>query len=195
MSTKSGLLAPVVRYVVPSARLTFDGLDNNAGSDDSLSFGIVPTATNGLVAQAGGKYHADGSIAGGCSNFAATADFANVRSLEYAAEVSPTGLPSTGILSVASVPALGWTLRWPLPSSGTRMRVGERVISDLFGDALFATLTYVAGPTSLAAPSFGVECGSIIVRSTIGLHLDVGTENANLPIRVRLDFYQARYLL
>lgn len=195
MTTSSVPRSQVVRYVVPSARLTFDGLDNNAGSDDSLSFGIVPTATNGLVAQAGGKYHADGSIAGGCSNFAATADFANVSRVDYSAEVSPTGLPSSGILSVASVPALGWTLRWPLPSSGTRMRVGERVVSDIFGDALFATLTYLAGPNSLAAPSFGVECGAIIVRSAIGLHLDVGTESANLPIRVRLDFFQAKYLL
>lgn len=195
MGTASVPGASVVRYVVPSARLTFDGLDNNAGSDDSLAFGIVPTATNGLVAQAGGKYHADGSIAGGCSNFAATADFANVSRLDYSAEVSPTGLPSSGILSVASVPALAWVLRWPFPAAGTRMRPGERVVSDLFGPGLFATLTYLNGPDSLAAPSFGVECGSIVVRSAIGLHLDVGTENANLPIRVRLDFYQARYLL
>lgn len=196
MGTSSNPANPgVVRYAVPSLRLTFDGLDNNAGTDDSVAFGQVPNATNGLVAQAGGKYHADGSIPGGCSNFAGTADFTGVKAMNFSAEVSPTGLPSSGILAVASVPALGWTMRWPLPSSGTRMLVGERILSDIFGDGLFATLTYLSGPNSLAAPSFGVVCGSIVTRSSIGLHLDVGDESANLPVRARLEFFQARYLL
>lgn len=195
MSSQGWVNNGVVRLRVPSARLTFDGLDANAVTDDSVGFGILPTATNGLAAQAGGLFHADGSIPGGCSNFAATADFANVDRLAFSAEVSPTALPSSGILAVASVPALGWTLRWPLPSAGTRMLVGEKVISDLFGDGYFATLTYLSGPNSLAAPSFGVVCGSIVTRSSIGLHLDVGDESANLPVRTRLDFFQARYLL
>lgn len=195
MSTGGTTSNGVVRLRVPSARLTFDGLDANAGTDDSVAFGTVPTATNGLAAQAGGQFHADGSIPGGCSNFAATADFSNVDRLAFSAEVSPTGLPSSGVLVVASVPALGWTLRWPLPSSGTRMLAGEKVLSDIFGDGYFAALTYVSGPNSLAAPSFGVVCGSIITRSSIGLHLDVGDESANLPVRARLDFFQARYLL
>lgn len=195
MSSQGWVNNGVVRLRVPGIRLTFDGLDANAATDDSVAFGTVPTATNGLAAQAGGLFHADGSIPGGCSNFAATADFANADRLAFSAEVSPTGLPSSGILAVASVPALGWTLRWPLPSSGTRMLAGEKVVSDLFGDGYFATLTYLSGPNSLAAPSFGVVCGSIVTRSSIGLHLDVGDESANLPIRTRLDLFQARYLL